>query len=155
MNCPQNLIINGLSSNKFNLNFNFFYNLNNTFINKINNEINEETTTLFILSILNELIENIGDTFTIIIDIDRDKKTYSNIIYNAIMTIILPNMVWINDFGQKISTLLNNIDKDIVTINNSKISIKENNWICNQKLPLISFNLTVKNGIYILKKKEK
>jgi hypothetical protein len=147
MNCPQNLIVDGLSSNKFNLDFNFFYNLNYTPIAKIN----EETMTLFILSILNDIIDNIGDTFTIIININ--KNAYSDAIYTGIMEITLPNIEWIIDFSHKISTLLNNIDKNIVTITNSKLSIINNKWICNNDLPNFTFKLIAKNGTYIEKKR--
>jgi hypothetical protein len=128
---PQNLIVEGLSSKIFTINF-----LHN---------LNKDDHQLFVESILSDFMDNLGDTFkaTICLQLhvqDTYNKSYISIEYNEYK--------WLYDISQRISIFLDKINNKLkfvsVGINGRSINNNNHNHII--------FTLLAKDGIYLEKK---
>jgi hypothetical protein len=128
---PQNLIVDGFTSKNFTINF-----LHN---------LKQDECQLYIESILNDLMDYLGDTFkaTICLQIITQStydKSYISIQYNEYQ--------WLHDISQRVSKFLDKINNrfSYISIGMTCRSVGTNHH------NYLIFNLIAKDGIYLDKK---
>lgn len=140
MECPQNLRLIGLSSTHFN-------------IRTCINIDNHESERLFVLSILNHLVECFGNDFKLTINsglcpLNLDQRCIEN---NVTMHLVFGRLCWLTDVGRCVSKL---VAMHPSILSNTVVSIfDESNafaspFVTHNKLSP-TYYLVVKNGVYL------